>query len=151
MNEVLRSVLPLADLRANGRRSGLSLELAEELSPVWADGEQLRQVFLNLVTNAVDAMDEGGTLRVSTAQQDGYVVIRFQDTGKGIPPHHLPRIFEPFFTDKSLGQGTGLGLAVSRSIVERHEGTIGVVSRVREGTTVSVRLPALARRELSRG
>ncbi|MDT5157448.1 MAG: hypothetical protein QOH51_1805 [Acidobacteriota bacterium] len=122
-------------------------EFADTLPTLYADNQQLRQVFLNLLTNASDAMSQGGTLtlRVTAGQtEDGAVavVIEFADTGPGIKPEDLLKVWEPFFTTKAEGKGTGLGLAICRRIVEEHKGTINIESEVGKGTTVRITLPA---------
>ncbi len=102
----------------------------------------LQQVFTNLILNACNAMPKGGTLTVATrAIETGAVEIEFRDTGCGIPPENLPKMFVPFFTTLPVGQGTGLGLAISYSIVQQHQGAIEVESQVGQGTTFTVRLP----------
>ena len=125
------------------------LSLAEELPRVRADAEQLRQVFLNLAINAVQAMPAGGKLVISTARRSGgrrgtpaqFLEIRFRDSGPGIPAPELKNLFIPFYTTKD--KGTGLGLPISQRIVENHSGTIEVRSRVGVGSTFTVVLPAL--------
>jgi signal transduction histidine kinase len=97
-------------------------------------------VFGNLIRNARDAMSGGGVLRVGTALDGGMVAITFQDSGKGINPEHLPHIFEPLYSTKA--KGIGLGLSISRDIVERHHGVLTVTSEANVGTTFTVRLPA---------
>jgi signal transduction histidine kinase len=113
------------------------------LEPIRADADQLQQVFINLVTNAVQAMPEGGTLSVSSRQEgtgiDKWAEVVIADTGTGIAEENLDSLFQPFFTTKA--QGIGLGLVVSRSIVEGHRGTIEAHSVVGEGTSMVVRLP----------
>ena len=121
-------------------------EITPDVPVIQADRQLLRQVFLNLLTNAGDAMHEGGTLTlrvVDGSLEDGRpaVVIEFADTGSGIPPEELPRVMEPFFTTKEEGKGTGLGLAICRRAVQEHGGTICVTSEVGEGTTVRIALP----------
>ncbi|MHB8708761.1 MAG: sensor histidine kinase [Desulfuromonadales bacterium] len=116
-----------------------------ELPPVPADGDQIRQVAINLILNAGSAMDGKGVLTVSTSCEDKYAVLTFADTGHGIAEEDLTRIFEPFFTTKE--RGTGLGLAITRQLIELHHGTIRIDSSPSEGTTVTVRLP-LTREEL---
>jgi two-component system, LuxR family, sensor kinase FixL len=113
------------------------------------DRQALRQVFLNLLTNALDAMPQGGTLtvRVSADGPAGHpraVVVEVTDTGVGIPPDLLPRVMDPFFTTKDEGKGTGLGLAICRRIVQEGGGTIRLDSAVGQGTTVRVTLPVAA-------
>jgi two-component system NtrC family sensor kinase len=119
------------------------MDVRAESTSLIADPSQLEQVFLAIAINAVEAMPGGGTLRV-TVDDDraaGFLQISFSDTGIGISDEDLPRIFEPFFTTKRDGKGTGLGLAVSYGIIERHGGTIHVTSRLHEGTTFTISLP----------
>lgn len=129
----------------------LQRDFASEGRQVCGDGTQLEHVFLNLLLNACQAMREGGTLTVGTryeaAPDGGFILATVQDTGHGIAPEHLPHIFEPFFTTRGSmateeSPGAGLGLSVCYGIVERHGGTISVVSKGGQGTTFTVRLPA---------
>jgi two-component system, LuxR family, sensor kinase FixL len=113
---------------------------------VLADRQKLRQVFLNLVANACDAMSAGGTLTLRIQRQPlgsgaQGVMIEFVDTGHGIPPEVLPKVMDPFFSTKEEGKGTGLGLAICRRIVQEHRGTIRIDSAVGKGTTVRIALP----------
>jgi signal transduction histidine kinase len=109
----------------------------------------MKQVFLNLINNAAQAMPRGGKLCVSTARVGDEALVTVADTGMGIPPEIIDRIFDPFFTTKPVGQGTGLGLSVSLGIVQEHGGRITVESRVKSpdadgslgGSTFSVWLP----------
>ena len=101
----------------------------------------MNQVFLNLLVNAGHAIKDHGTITVSTGVSGQEAWIRVSDTGCGIAPEHLNRIFEPFFTTKPVGQGTGLGLSVSYSIVRKHGGRIEVESDARRGTRFTVFLP----------
>ena len=105
---------------------------------------EMEQVFLNLIINALQAMPEGGgELRVEIDRRDDQVVVRLQDTGEGIPEENLPRIFDPFFTTREESGGTGLGLSIIFGIVEKHNGRIEVDSEVGQGTTFTLRFPAL--------
>jgi len=108
---------------------------------IYVDPEQMQQVFLNIMLNAIHSMEEGGLLTVSTSfnPQNGMAEVNFTDTGKGIPEHNIKDIFKPFFTTKHTG--TGLGLAISKNTVEKHGGSILVESRVGVGTTFRVLLP----------
>ncbi|MBN1547373.1 MAG: hypothetical protein JW902_12010, partial [Syntrophaceae bacterium] len=115
-------------------------DFAEHLPHILVDGDQLRQVSMNLILNAGAAMPDGGQLWVRTALINDEVRILFSDNGGGIPEENLERIFEPFFTTKA--KGTGLGLAITRQIIEQHRGKITLQSQLGEGTTVTVQLPA---------
>ncbi len=129
--------LPRCD--AEGVRPEYALD--ENIPEIVADDGQLRQVITNLVVNAVQTMPEGGTLRIETAHEDGWIRIEVSDTGLGIHPKILSRIFDPFFTTKEVDQGTGLGLSVVHGIVMGHQGKINVESAQGRGTRVTVRLP----------
>lgn len=121
----------------------LQLNLAKDLSLVACDAAQMEQVFLALIMNAIDAMPRGGTLWIETrlSNDETEVNIQVRDDGAGIAPDILPHIFEPFMTTKENGRGVGLGLAISRGIVERHHGSIEVASDMGRGTTFTVTLP----------
>ena len=131
----------------------LVLDLGESLPPVKGDARQLQQVFLNLITNAMAAMENGGTLTIRSflERSTRRAVVQFQDTGVGIPPDHIDHIFEPFFTTKPEGQGTGLGLFVSYGIITSYGGTIECASTPatalgkQSGTTFTVKLPTGSR------
>jgi two-component system NtrC family sensor kinase len=141
-NEVVRASLDLV----RRQKDFMRVKIVEELAPVklmvWADRNQLTQVFLNLVINAAQAMPGGGTLRVSSETRDcGRFAVSVTDEGCGIARKDLVRIFEPFFTTKPIGSGTGLGLSVSYGIVSRHRGRIDVESQEGKGSTFTVILP----------
>ena len=119
----------------------LKMDLAQDLPEVYADPAQVGQVVLNLLLNAIHAIDPPGAITVATRKNGSQVEIRFSDTGRGIPEDHLRRVFDPFFTTKDASQGTGLGLAVSYGIIKKHGGDITVESEVGKGTLFSVRLP----------
>jgi len=105
---------------------------------------QLKQVFLNMLTNAAQAIEGPGKILLKTESEEGWLKVTVQDTGKGIPADVLPRIFDPFFTTKPVGQGTGLGLSISYQIVQQHGGDIRVTSQPGKGTRFTVRLPLSA-------
>ena len=102
---------------------------------------QLSQVFANLLVNAAQAIEKQGTIRIRTRHEGGEVVVSISDTGQGMGPETLARLFTPFFTTKPRGQGTGLGLSVSQSIIARHQGRIQVDSTPGQGTTFRIHLP----------
>jgi two-component system NtrC family sensor kinase len=124
----------------------LQLKLAQDLPRVPCDPAQIEQVVLALIMNAIDAMPRGGNLWLETqlSNDETEIEIQVRDDGAGIAPDILPRIFEPFLTTKESGRGVGLGLAISRGIVERHNGRIEVESELGRGTTFTVTLPSQA-------
>jgi len=153
VNEVVRKTAQLVTPPPVGESTPPPVEvvlaLADEVPRVRADAEQLRQVFLNLAINAVQAMPSGGKLTISTSVRKGgrrgapaqYLEVRFRDNGAGIPPAELKNLFIPFYTTKE--KGTGLGLPISQRIIENHGGTIEVRSRLGVGSTFTVVLPAM--------
>ena len=144
INEILDEILLLHEKQLRECSIKIASEFAEPPPAVLASKNQLRQVFLNLVSNARDAMPEGGTLGVSTQTEAGRVVIRLSDTGVGIKEEHLDKIFETFFTTKTDSvRGVGLGLSVCYGFIRDHGGDIEVESRLGSGTTFVVRLPAI--------
>jgi two-component system NtrC family sensor kinase len=124
-----------------GRGIALGVEITPGLPAVGADRAQLEQALLNLVTNAVDAMPEGGRLSLAARPDGAGVSLVVGDSGAGIPPEDLPRVFEPLYTTKPPGKGTGLGLPILREIVTAHGGTVRLESRAGEGTVAVVSLP----------
>jgi two-component system NtrC family sensor kinase len=122
----------------------LALEVAPDLPAVGADRTQLEQGLLNLVTNAIDAMPDGGCLTLAARACEDGVALEVADTGMGIPPEALARVFDPLFTTKLPGRGTGLGLPILREVVEAHGGTVRLESQPGVGTTALVWLPRLA-------
>jgi two-component system NtrC family sensor kinase len=125
----------------------IAVDLGPNLPPILGNAGKLQQVFLNLFLNAKDAMTGGGTLRIAT-EANGHVAVSITDSGAGIAPEHLQRIYDPFFTTKSApkpGQrrGTGLGLAVTYGIIQEHAGKIHVESQIGAGTTFFLEFPML--------
>ena len=121
----------------------ISTDIPNDLSPVLATSTQLEQVLVNLCLNARDAMPHGGKLSISARNEAQHVVIHVTDTGVGIPPDHLSKVFDTFFTTKEPDKGTGLGLSTVRAIVEKHGGTATVRSELNRGTTFTITLPAV--------
>ncbi|MBI3325940.1 MAG: GAF domain-containing protein [Nitrospinae bacterium] len=139
LNASLVQTLALLESELRLRNIAVHTAVDPELPHIIADEGQLRQVFLNLLTNAMDAMPGGGNLHLATRRGEPVQVV-VADTGCGIPPEHLSKIFDPFFSTKEMG--TGLGLAVAHGIIQSHEGTIRVESPKGEGTTVVIELPS---------
>jgi PAS domain S-box-containing protein len=147
LNQVIRDTLSLLEHQFKTAQVIIDLELSEELPPIHGNSGKLQQVFLNLLLNAKEAMPGGGRLRVATAV-NGQVVALISDSGSGIAPEHLKRIYDPFFTTKSTPKpgdrrGTGLGLSVSYGIIQEHAGKIHVESSVGAGTTFHLEFPLL--------
>ncbi|WP_025746000.1 sensor histidine kinase [Kallotenue papyrolyticum] len=139
LNALIQETLYLAATHLNHSHVWVTLQLDPTLPPITASADQLRQVLLNLILNAADAMPNGGTLTIGSAHDDMHATITIADTGEGIPPDVRERIFEPFFTTKA--NGTGLGLSVSYHIVAQHGGTLQIESTPGMGTTCTIRLP----------
>jgi signal transduction histidine kinase len=139
LDELVASLLDFVSPELAAARIAVVRELAGDLPPVDGDEAQLRAVALNLVRNSREAMPGGGTLTLRTRQAEGGVELRVTDTGGGMPPEVLARIFEPFYTTKE--RGTGLGLAYARRVVAEHGGTIRCDSEPERGTTFTIRLP----------
>jgi signal transduction histidine kinase len=140
LNSVVRQAVGLVRLQG-AMAVTIDEQYAPELPPVDVDPARMKQVFLNIINNAVQAMPSGGVLTVRTRATADQVTVAFADTGPGIAPEHRERIFEPFFTTKSEVNGTGLGLAVSVGIVRQHGGTIDVESQPAQGSTFTIRIP----------
>jgi PAS domain S-box-containing protein len=141
INDLLRKTLQLMHKSLQNSDVRVIAEFGS-LTTCVANQNALRQIFLNLITNAVQAMPRGGELRLRTTPLlDGRVQLEFADTGVGIPPENLKDIFNPFFTTKEPGQGTGLGLSVVHSVVRRYKGEIRVESQVDRGTTFTIEFP----------
>lgn len=144
INDLLTETVELVHTHLRHGQVTVSADLAPQLPQLTAHPDQLRQVFLNLMLNACDAMQGGGNLTITTSQLTDaenveLILVKIRDTGTGILPEHLPHLFEPFYTTKP--QGTGLGLAISAHIVTQHGGSISVDSNVGVGTTFSIQLP----------
>jgi signal transduction histidine kinase len=112
------------------------------------DAGQVEQALLNLVTNSIDAMPGGGRLRLAARAGPAFVELDVADSGHGIPSEILSRVFDPLFTTKPVGRGTGLGLTIVRDVIAAHGGTVDFASRRHEGTTVTIRLPLAAEDKL---
>jgi len=142
LNRLVADMVRLVAKEAAQRRISLVQQLADDLPTLYSDAPLLRQVFLNLLNNALQAIGQDGTITVATeALGPDQLAVQIRDTGCGIPPEHLARIFDPFFTTKGQGQGTGLGLSICHGIIERLGGTITVASEVGKGSTFTVKLP----------
>ena len=142
--EVLQETLKLLKTEFENRRIGVSVDITDPVPTVHLDRSQIKQVFFNLVKHALEAMPDGGSLKVVFGVGDAYVDISFIDTGKGIAPEELGRVFEPYHTTKK--KGSGLGLMIVQRIIEEHGGEIELASKPGEGTCFKIRLPRSERR-----
>ena len=144
LNEVLQDTLSLVGKQAPFFNVNVVCRLEPALPPVIADPSQFQQVFINILMNAVQAMDERGTITIVTRHNsvEKAVEVAISDTGQGIPPERIGRIFDPFFTTKESGHGTGLGLSIAYGIVTSHRGNISVQSELGKGSTFTIRMPA---------
>jgi PAS domain S-box-containing protein len=150
VNKLLGDVLSLLEHQLDRSRIKLIRELQEELPPVRGNENRLQQVFFNLILNARDAMPSGGWLTLSTEADGDTVIVQVKDTGHGIRKEDIKRIYDPFFTTKGIGRGTGLGLSVSYGIVQEHGGAIFVDSVPGKGSVFQVALPAAVYLEAAR-
>jgi two-component system, NtrC family, sensor kinase len=141
VNQVLDDTIQLLEPQLRSSRVEIIRHYGQELIPAQGNASKLQQVFMNLILNARDAMPDGGRLTIQTRMVETSLVIDFRDTGSGIEPENIARIYDPFFTTKDVGQGTGLGLAISYGIIQEHGGRIFVESRLNEGTHFTIKLP----------
>jgi signal transduction histidine kinase len=143
LRKILEDTVSLVGNHMAIKKIRLTMDLEENLPAVHGDQQLLSEVFMNLILNAVDVLSEGGEIRITTEMQKtkGYVATHVADNGPGIPEPRMRRIFEPFFTTKPKGEGTGLGLPVSRGIVRKLGGDLVAESQVGVGTTFTVLLP----------
>jgi len=141
LNKVAGDVIALVRNQASFQNISIDAELDPGIPLVLADADQMRQVVLNIILNAADAMPQGGKIRVHSSYKSisNYAALRISDTGPGIPAEIQDKMFEPFFTTKRTG--TGLGLAIAYGIMERHKGSLRVESSPGRGTTIEVILP----------
>ncbi len=141
LESIMIDVLDVLEQRLNTQHIQVIKTVSPQLPKVSADPDHMNQVFLNLILNACQAMSDGGMLSLSLHPTDDFVELTVQDTGSGIPQEQLSKIFDPFFSTKAVGEGTGLGLTVVHGILQEHQGAIRVTSVPGEGTTFVVSLP----------
>ncbi len=143
MNDLIDDAIGLAEQSAKYSKVVINTNLEENLPFIQASQTEMQQVFLNLINNAVDAMDNkgGGTIDITSRSEEDNILINFADNGPGIHRNNLARIFDPFFTTKPVGKGTGLGLSICYGIIKKMGGEINVQSVIDKGTTFSIRIP----------
>ena len=145
INELVENALEFTSVRwkDDAELKGITVTIQKDLSslpPTLGSASELREVFTNLIHNGIDAMPQGGTIRIKTFVEESTIVVKIEDNGSGIPAEVRHRIFDPFFTTKGV-QSTGLGMSISYGIINRHKGTIDVDSTEGTGTTFTIRLP----------
>ena len=143
VNDIIETSVNLIQYDKRAKEISINRELSDTLPQACVDANQLSQVFVNLILNALDAMPDGGYLTVRSYEKDSSVIIEFKDTGIGIPKENLMKIFDPFYTTKE--KGTGLGLAVSYNIVKKMDGILSVESELGKGTTFTIKIPGCQR------
>ena len=141
LRKVIEDGMEMFQERLARNQIRVEMGMADPCPMVLADADQMSQVLLNLIMNALHAMPEGGTLRVGLEPKQPMVELTIADTGHGIPPEAIGKIYDPFFTTKEFGKGTGLGLTVVKGIIEEHQGSIAVESEEGNGTRFTVLLP----------
>ncbi len=140
LNAAVEGVLALMRKQLESHNVTVETHLDSAAPQVIGREDQLRQVFINLVLNAIEAMPQGGQITIKTNRQDGLIAVQVSDTGVGIAPENLTRIADPFFSTKP--KGVGLGLTICHEIIERHRGTLDVRSQVGRGSRFIIQLPA---------
>jgi signal transduction histidine kinase len=141
LTELAEEAIQLITHEAQNRDIKIVRQMEPSLNPIWSDAYQIRQVLLNLLTNAIHAVNSDGTVTIAVEDVGDSQVITVSDSGQGIPRENLDKIFEPFFSTKPPGQGTGLGLFVSRGIIEKLGGTVEAESTIGQGASFCIRLP----------
>jgi two-component system NtrC family sensor kinase len=141
VNHVLNQTIELLQNHAQTNNIAIRKEMQPDLPIIASNQSQLQQVFLNLIINAIDAIEKDGLIHIKTQKDDSRIVISIKDNGPGISKENLPKVFDPFFTTKEAGKGTGLGLSASYNIIKKLGGAITVDSKLSEGTVFKVKLP----------
>jgi two-component system NtrC family sensor kinase len=142
LSELIENIITISAKRAENSHIVINTNIQNGLPPIKASPSEMQQVLLNLINNAIDAMEEkGGTLSISVKLERDNIVMEVSDDGSGIPENSLSQIFDPFYTTKPVGKGTGLGLSICYGIIKKMGGEISVHSTINTGSTFRVRLP----------
>ncbi len=141
LNEIIEGIIASSKFLAAGKKVTIKKSLDSKLKPFGFDRNEIEEVILNIVTNAVQAIVSEGEVKIKTSKDNGAVKIEISDNGPGIPKENLAKIFLPFFSSKEYGKGTGLGLSIAMRIIKEHSGELTVRSQVGKGTAFSISLP----------
>ncbi len=144
INDTINQTVTILENSARTNNIEIQTDLSGRLPIIASDQAQLQQVFLNLLTNAIDAIGKDGLVGIKSRRLDSQICVSIKDDGPGIPAEKQKNVFDPFFTTKEVGKGTGLGLSVGYSIIEKMGGTIRLKSQVGKGTTFTVEVPVVA-------
>lgn len=139
IGDIIEEVIKLAEYKAHEQKIELKVNLAEDITPINIDKQQIKACLMNIILNAIQAMPDGGEISVNAVSDNSSVVIRIEDNGGGIAKEDMEKIFEPYFTTKIAG--IGLGLAITKRIIEEHNGSITIESRLGHGTAVAMEIP----------
>jgi two-component system NtrC family sensor kinase len=143
INHTIDQVIDFLENHARTNNIEIQTDFQDNIPVIASDQSQLQQVFLNLITNAIDAIEKNGCIEIATRQKENTIEVMIKDDGPGIPKEHQNRIFDPFYTTKTSGKGTGLGLSVSHSIIEKMGGSITFESNQETGTIFYINLPII--------
>ena len=143
VNAVLNQTIELVQNHALVNNIEIKKDFQDDLPIIASDQSQLQQVFMNLINNAIDAVEKDGVIEVKTRHDDSQIAVSIKDNGPGIAVEHQGRVFDPFFTTKETGKGTGLGLSISFSIIEKMGGVITLRSEPSKGATFTIKLPVV--------
>jgi len=141
LNDVLTDVFFFVEQKISGKKIRFRKNLYPDSLFIMGDPDRLEQVFFNMIDNAIHAISEDGSITVSTKEENAYILTKISDSGTGILSEHLNKIYDPFFTTKEVGKGTGLGLPISQAIIKDHFASLSVDSQVNEGTTFTIAFP----------
>lgn len=141
INDIMKDILGKVEFMASGKEIIFKSNLSSALPEISADRELIRDVFLNLINNSIQALSSKGTITIKTSLSDKYIAAEISDTGAGIPKENLDKIFKPFFSTKGYGKGTGLGLSFADRVIREHQGKIEVSSKQGKGTMFKISLP----------
>jgi signal transduction histidine kinase len=141
INEILEEIIEKAKFIAGNKEINFNKNLYKKLPKTNADKDLIRDVFLNLINNSIQAISSKGTISLKTSNGNNFIITEISDSGVGISKENLEKVFKPFFSTKGYGKGTGLGLSFAERVIKEHKGKIEVTSKPEKGTTFKIFLP----------